>query len=96
MIYQIQRAVTDEIVSRNPRALLLTPDQRQKELLYFIKTAGRGGDIDFARMTLGKSLFAFMKVRCKTIQNIIFEMTDLLAERFHGRKSLIYDKNVGI
>jgi len=61
VIYQIQRAVTDEIVSRNPRALLLTPAQRQKELLYFIKAAGRGGDIDFARMTLGKSLFAFMR-----------------------------------
>ncbi|XP_065070187.1 hemicentin-1-like isoform X2 [Rhopilema esculentum] len=61
VIYQIQRAVTDEIVSRNPRALLLTPEQRQKELLHFIKTAGRGGDIDFARTTFGKSLFAFMK-----------------------------------
>eukprot|EP00794_Sanderia_malayensis_P007841 gene7841-8690_t len=61
VIYQIQRAITDEIVSRNPRALLLTPEQRQKELLHFIKVASRGGDIDFARVTFGKSLFAFMK-----------------------------------
>ena len=64
VIYQIQRAVTDEIVSRNPRTLLLTPKQRQKELMHFIKVASRGGDIDFARVTFGKSLFAFMKVSC--------------------------------
>ena len=36
--------------------------QRLSDLRKFLKVAAEGGNIDFARSTLGKSLFVFMKV----------------------------------
>ena len=36
--------------------------QRLSDLRKFLKVATEGGSIDFARSTLGKSLFVFMEV----------------------------------
>ena len=61
-IFKIQEAVAAEFTSvdptsRKPVEVLL------KELEEFLLKAAKGGSVDFARVTLGKALFNFMKVK---------------------------------
>ncbi len=60
-IFAIQKAVANEFALSNSNKSL---DKRLTDLRKFLKVATTGGSIDFARTTLGKSLFVFMKVRC--------------------------------
>ncbi|XP_047127877.1 uncharacterized protein LOC100200589 [Hydra vulgaris] len=59
-IFEIQKAVAAEFVSVDPTARKPV-ETLLKELEEFLITAAKGGSIDFARVTLGKSLFNFMK-----------------------------------
>ncbi len=55
----IKKATLDEFASANSGVSL---EKRLNDLRKFLKVATEGGSIDFARTTLGKSLFVFMKV----------------------------------
>ncbi|XP_065657087.1 uncharacterized protein LOC136082288 [Hydra vulgaris] len=59
-IFEIQKAVAAEFVSVDPTAQKPI-ETLLKQLEEFLITAAKGGSIDFARVTLGKSLFNFMK-----------------------------------
>ena len=61
-IFAIQKAVAEEFISVDPSVTGKTLEQRLKDLEKFLKVATEGGSIDFARTTLGKGLFTFMKV----------------------------------
>ena len=61
-IFAIQKAVAEEFISVDPSVRGKTLEQRLKDLEKFLKVATEGGSIDFARTTLGKGLFTFMKV----------------------------------
>ena len=58
-IFNIQQAVANELAFGTTRENL---QQRLDDLRKFLKVATEGGSIEFARSTLGKSLFTFMKV----------------------------------
>ena len=47
----------------DPSAHGKTVEERLEELTKFLRIAAKGGSIDFARHTLGKGLFTFMKVK---------------------------------
>ena len=61
-IFAIQKAVAEEFISVDPSVRGKTLEQRLKDLEKFLKVATEGGSIDFARTTLAKGLFTFMKV----------------------------------
>eukprot|EP00794_Sanderia_malayensis_P005644 gene5644-6340_t len=56
-IFAIQKAVANEFAQASNKSL----ETRLNDLRKFLKVATSGGSIDFARTTLGKSLFVFMK-----------------------------------
>ena len=60
-IFAIQRSVANEFALGATETSL---KDRLADLRKFLKVATAGGSIDFARATLGKELYVFMKVRC--------------------------------
>ncbi|XP_057291700.1 hemicentin-1-like [Hydractinia symbiolongicarpus] len=64
-IFDIQKAVAEEFISVDPSTKGKTVEERLKDLESFLKVATEGGSIDFARATLGKGLFTFMKKKIK-------------------------------
>ena len=78
-IFAIQKAVAEEFISVDPSVRGKTLEQRLKDLEKFLKVATEGGSIDFARTTLGKGLFTFMKVITKFFfyQNTLLRYQDV-------------------
>ena len=61
-VSDVQKAVSQEVISVDSSVREKTLDQRLKDLEGFLKVAVDGGIIDFARTTLGKGLLSFTKV----------------------------------
>lgn len=71
-VSDVQKAVSQEVISVDSSVREKTLDQRLKDLEGFLKVAVDGGSIDFARTTLGKGLLSFTKVINQTDELITF------------------------
>ena len=62
-VFAIQTALAEEYSSNDPSVKEKTLEERLQSLEENLKIATEGGSIDFARGTLGKGLYTYMKVK---------------------------------
>lgn len=62
-VFAIQAALAEEYSSNDPSVKEKTLEKRLQSLEENLKIATEGGSIDFARSTLGKGLYTYMKVK---------------------------------